>query len=93
MTEKSHAEMEQYHYQALSHPEYQLEGTMSVMREEMFMAMPLSYLQEKETVLSIIPPEHRLYGELQQLKNKVLYLQEKFNLHLDKSKTNRYTIS
>ena len=40
MNEKSHAEMEKYHYQALKNPQYQLEGMMDVLREELMMSLP-----------------------------------------------------
>ena len=38
---KGHAELEQYHYQALSNPLYVLEGLADVMREELMMNMPI----------------------------------------------------
>ena len=41
MTEISHAELEKHHYQALKNPQYQLEGMMDVLYEEMMMAMPV----------------------------------------------------
>ena len=41
--------------------------------------------KRKEPTLRI-PPEHKLYRELQQLKGLTLHLQRKLNEHLDKKK-------
>lgn len=47
----------------------------------------LRALEPKESeILPRIPPEHKLYRELQQTKGLVLFLQGKLNEHLDKSK-------
>ena len=43
MNEVPHSELEKWHYQAVrDNPQYQLEGMMNVLYEEMMMAMPVS---------------------------------------------------
>lgn len=42
MTELSHGKLERFHYEALKNPAYQTEGMMDVLREELFMNMPVS---------------------------------------------------
>ena len=48
--------------------------------------LPPLEAKERQEILPIIPPEHRLYNELQQTKAKLNYLQNKLNEHLDKKK-------
>ncbi len=45
---------------------------------------------EEEVLLSRIPPNHRLYNELQQLKARFIYLEGKIHSLTDK-KTNKDT--
>ena len=60
MPEISHAELQKYHYEAVrDNPQYRMEGMMSVLYEEMMMAMPtgrsdieerLDALENKEVI-------------------------------------------
>ena len=96
MMEVSHAELEKYHYRAVKeNVSYRLEGMMDVLREELSMSFPSlepKELEPKEQQPNFpqIPPNHKLYRELQQTRGMVLYLQKKLNGHLDRKKRGQY---
>ena len=48
MTEKSHAELERHHYEALASPEYRLAGLVDVLLAEIAMNMPRKDMDEAE---------------------------------------------
>ena len=89
--------MWKYHNEALrEHPEYQMEGMMDCLKEEMMMNMPLS---TQETPIVNIDSEKswtkRQWDTVQQLKAQVLFLSDKVNkmrVNASKRKTNRYNI-
>ena len=89
--EVSHAELEKYHYRAVKeNVNYRLEGMMDVLREELSMSFPSLEPKEQQPNFPQIPPNHKLYRELQQTRGMVLYLQKKLNEHLDRKKRGRY---
>ena len=70
-----------WHNKALKeHPEYQMEGMIDCLREEIGMAMPISYLKEvSEAPKRVTEPQwnKRQYDRVQQLEARVLHYQKK----------------
>lgn len=90
--QKSHAELQKYHYEAVrDNLEYRILGQMDVMREQIGLEMPRVPIEE--TKMDVITPEPTAQvNNIIQLRGQVLYLQNKINAHLDRSKKKIYTI-
>ena len=43
----------------------------------------------EEPVLSVMPPEHNLYNQMQQLKGRLVFVENKINSYLDKKRTKK----
>ena len=91
MGELSHAELEQYHYRALSNPLYQVEGLVDVLREEIMMNMPVFEIKEaiEEPPVTIKPLEVRVILDKKalELQNRIASLEEKLQVFLDKKRS------
>ena len=96
---KSHAELERYHYQALSNPLYRMEGMMDVIREEVMMNMPVPPIVERPLVIEtpmnnktldiarkalLLTQEERM--NRQQLEIDIAGLKKAYHTHTDKKK-------
>ena len=78
--ERPEGDMWKYHNQALKNPEYQMEGMMSCLKEEMMMNMPVAPDNEyPEREQREEPLNKRQWDTIQQLKAQVLFLSGKIN--------------
>jgi len=96
MPEKTHAEMEREHYEALTNPPYRMEGRMDILYEEMMMAQPLPKESQIVPVYQDTRWTNRQWDSVGQLTGLVRHLENKLNSYLDKSskkKGNKYVIS
>lgn len=71
--EKSHCELEQYHYKALQDPRYVAEGLADCYREELSMSMPYPNYDIKEPPLMRTYLARRDRKEVDELKVEVLH--------------------
>ena len=63
------------------------EYRMMCQLEDMRLAQEPAWYREEEPVLSVIPPEHNLYNQMQQLKGRLIFLESKINSYPDKKRT------
>ena len=54
--------------------------------EDMRLEQEPAWYREEEPVLSVIPPEHNLYNQMQQLKGRLIFVENKINSYLDKKR-------
>lgn len=71
----SHGELERYHYAALrDDPQYREEFRQDVFREELMMAMPLSYVPQAQPEPE--QWEYRQWQAVQRLKAELVYIRK-----------------
>ena len=62
------------------------EYRMMCQLEDMILEQEPAWYREEEPVLSVIPPEHNLYNQMQQLKGRIIFLENKINSYPDKKR-------
>ena len=83
---KNHAELQQYHYQALKNSAYQVEGMMNVLYEEMMMNMSV-YREQSEPILQKVQPiqmTNITKDAYEQQQGLILFLKGKLESHITK---------
>lgn len=87
MIEKSHAELQKWHYQALSNPMYLMEGRLDVLREEMMLNFsPIVEIPVKNETIEVV--KNVSFEEVQQIRGQLQYLQRKLQELTTKKKRN-----